>query len=361
MWDGRSAVALLLLLLIFSLLNQQNLLWPDDGGGKDAAPGSHWDDESCGMDGGPQSSDSTPHQLTLTVDPIFYKFLIGKAAATKTKLQRETGTIISIPKPGDPSHEIVIRGTAGGVESARARIELLIQSAKAGGAVPYTHFIGLPLHNNTALTAAFHSFKSAAIEQCDGLDERIFVAGHLHLTLIMLKLYGDEDLQKCIKILRDNAAAVYDILKTRCLVVRVSGLEIMNDDPKATEVLYGKIADSPAKHAINAIHDLLMKAFIDADLAPPTPDRNLKLHMTLMNSKLLNSDSTPGAPQHQQRQQPQRQPQHPQRKTFDATKVLQLFGSMDFGEHRIEALHLSTRGQHDESGYYLPAHVMPLP
>jgi len=42
----------------------------------------------------------------------------------------------------------------------------------------------------------------------------------------------------------------------------------------------------------------------------------------------------------------------PERIAFDARGILEKYGSKDFGEHKLECIHLSQRGKFDTSGYY---------
>ena len=43
---------------------------------------------------------------------------------------------------------------------------------------------------------------------------------------------------------------------------------------------------------------------------------------------------------------------YPERIAFDARGILEKYGSKDFGEHKLECIHLSQRGKFDTSGYY---------
>lgn len=62
----------------------------------------------------------------------------------------------------------------------------------------------------------------------------------LHLTLVMLKLYNKSDLNLVVDLLKKMSKKIYDLVETRSLVVQLKGVEIMNDDPTAVDVLYMK-------------------------------------------------------------------------------------------------------------------------
>lgn len=42
----------------------------------------------------------------------------------------------------------------------------------------------------------------------------------------------------------------------------------------------------------------------------------------------------------------------PERISFDARGILDKYTTKDFGEHKLEWIHLSQRGKFDDSGYY---------
>lgn len=68
----------------------------------------------------------------------------------------------------------------------------------------------------------------------------------------------------------------------------------------------------------------------------------LQLHATLINTKLRNTtDKT--------------------RQAFDAAPVLQAFGEVDLGTHRLGSVQLSQRGAFDDTNYWKSGVTIPLP
>ncbi|KAM6346823.1 activating signal cointegrator 1 complex subunit 1 isoform 10-T11 [Alca torda] len=102
-------------------------------------------------------------QCRVEVPSPLYKYIIGKKGETKKKLETETRTSISIPKPGVEG-EIVITGQhRSGVVSARTRIDVLLDSFRKKQ--PFTHFLSFVL-NQPAIQEKFLQFKEEVLEKC---------------------------------------------------------------------------------------------------------------------------------------------------------------------------------------------------
>lgn len=121
--------------------------------------------------------------------------------------------------------------------------------------------------------------------------------------------------------------------------IRIRGLEFMNDDPHAVDVLYAKVESE----ALQQIADQLMQRFISSGLVQRKYDR-VKLHITLINS--LFRDNTSGA-----MAAGEEEPRS-SRVTFDATTILREFGHYDFGSQKVTDIHLSQRYSTACDGYY---------
>ena len=63
--------------------------------------------------------------------------------------------------------------------------------------------------------------------------------------------------------------------------LKIKGIEVMNDDPYMTDIVYAKVQDPD--ELLQAITDDIIQQFIDVDLAKLEYDRT-KLHCTIMNS-----------------------------------------------------------------------------
>ena len=137
------------------------------------------------------------------------------------------------------------------VESCQTRLSILIDDAIKRA--PPTHFINIPLE----MQWSFSKFRDAALACDPSLDPVLFAdATSLHLTVLVLKLYG----QKAVVLAKQALAqAVKDFsgrFASTGKSIDVKGLEIMNDDASAVDVLYAKV-DTPMLVSIRFHFDLL--------------------------------------------------------------------------------------------------------
>src|SRR5690606_25438212 len=88
--------------------------------------------------------------------------------------------------------------------------------------LPYTHFLSIPL---PALRQPIQTFfaelqKEFNPQNTPGFDPSIFnEPSHMHLTVLMLKLYTQEAVDNAVVLLKKCESQVYDLLQTRSLVV----------------------------------------------------------------------------------------------------------------------------------------------
>jgi len=156
----------------------------------------------------------------------------------------------------------------------------------------------------------------------------------------MLKLLTPLEETKAIDVLQHSSANCYDIVGTSSLIVQLQGLEIMNDDPTAVDVLYIKVKEIGSKRLLK-LHEFLEQALGEAQLGSGRPEDSLKLHVTLAKSKFGD---------------------HSKRVSFDASGVLKAYADFDFGQYRLEGIHLSTRSEFDEqTGYWKSLVTIDLP
>ena len=83
------------------------------------------------------------------------------------------------------------------------------------------------------------------MEDVSGLDETIFQTETLlHLTVGTMALLDQRERNLARDILMDcKENIIQPLLLDKTLEFSIEGLEIMNDDPAALDVLYGKIQD----------------------------------------------------------------------------------------------------------------------
>ncbi|GFO31161.1 activating signal cointegrator 1 complex subunit 1 [Plakobranchus ocellatus] len=186
--------------------------------------------------------------LRLPVPSVFNKYIIGKRGETKKRLETETRTQIFVPKPGDKDEVIVIKGQdRKGVVSAKTRIDVLVDSARRNQ--PFTHFLSIPVTSDDIVTS-FENFKDDILFQCEGdegVDASIFQTPQkLHLTIGTLVLLSKGEIDKAVSVLQSCQGDFSSVTEEQPLSVQIEGLEYMNDDPSAVDVLYAKVKEGKA-------------------------------------------------------------------------------------------------------------------
>ncbi|XP_058697294.1 activating signal cointegrator 1 complex subunit 1 isoform X5 [Poecile atricapillus] len=278
---------------------------------------------------------------------LLYRYIIGKKGETKKRLETETRTSISIPKPGVEG-EIVITGQQrSGVISARTRIDVLLDSFRKKQ--PFTHFLSFAL-NQPAIQEKFLQFKEEVLEKCSkdhGVSSSLFQnPAKLHLTLGTLVLLNEQEIQKACDLLqRCKEDFVDQITGGQPLTVEVAGVEYMNDDPAMTDVLYAKVHMKDGSDRLQMVADQLVERFVASGLMLKEWDR-VKLHATVMNT-LFRKDPT-----EERNNTMTGKSSFKERESFNGQNILKLFENFHFGEVQLDSVRLSQRFSSDASGYY---------
>ncbi|NXT81070.1 ASCC1 protein, partial [Zapornia atra] len=295
-------------------------------------------------------------QCRAEVPSPLYKYIIGKKGETKKRIETETRTSISIPKPGVEGEIgnafcflVVITGQhRSGVISARTRIDVLLDSFRKKQ--PFTHFLSFAL-NQPAIQEKFLQFKEEVLEKCSkdhGVSSSLFQnPAKLHLTLGTLVLLNEQEIQKARDLLqRCKEDFVDHIAGGEPLTVEVAGVEYMNDDPAMTDVLYAKVHMKDGSDRLQAIADQLVERFVASGLMLKEWDR-VKLHATVMNTLFRKDPSA-----EEQSTTMAGKSSFKERESFNAQNILKLFENFYFGEVRLDTVRLSQRFSSDASGYY---------
>uniref|UniRef100_A0A8D2N3Y6 Activating signal cointegrator 1 complex subunit 1 n=2 Tax=Zonotrichia albicollis TaxID=44394 RepID=A0A8D2N3Y6_ZONAL len=278
---------------------------------------------------------------------LLCRYIIGKKGETKKRLETETRTSISIPKPGVEG-EIVITGQQrSGVISARTRLEVLLDSFRRRQ--PFTHFLSVPL-NQPAIQQSFLHFKEEVLHKCSkdhGVSSSLFQnPAKLHLTIGTLVLLNEQEIQRACDLLQQCKEDFVDqITGGQPLTVEVAGVEYMNDDPAMTDVLYAKVHMKDGSDRLQMLADQLVERFVASGLMLKEWDR-VKLHATVMNT-LFRKDPT----EERSNTMPGKS-SFKERESFNGQNILKLFENFHFGEVQLDSVHLSQRFSSDASGYY---------
>jgi activating signal cointegrator complex subunit 1 len=294
----------------------------------------------------------------MDIASAFYGVLIGKNAENKQKLEQDTNTQINFPRRYEIGTVKIRSRTKANIQTARRRIELIIDRNRQ--IQQFTHFLSIPICQSPSsvnLKQKYEEFKKNVLEQCSterGITNELFQQSNkLHLTINTFVLLSKSEiefikdtLQECTKTLRKQFMPTD---KER-FIVQIKGLEFMNDDPSFVDVLYAKVQliDKINSNRLQNFLDRLSEELRNTGLMKQKFER-LKLHVTLMNSLLRKDDSGILEAQKTTRGKVK----NPERESFDAKKIIRLFGQFDFGQIELTELHLSIMHEPDrQTGYY---------
>ncbi|KAL4640036.1 activating signal cointegrator 1 complex subunit 1 [Arapaima gigas] len=307
------------------------------------ADGAQCADEPCDIV--PIEETEKGFRCAIDVPSVLYKYIIGKKGDTKKRLELETRTTIAIPKPGVEGQIVITGQQKSAVTSAVTRVEMLMEGFRRKQ--PFTHFLSFAL-NHPKVQERFLKFKEEVLDQCSqdhGVDSSIFQnPAKLHLTIGTLTLLSDLEVTRACEVLQESQAFIRNIAVGKPLLLDVSGIEYMNDDPAMVDVLYAKVQLKDGSDKLQVMADQLVEHFVSAGLMVREWDR-VKLHGTVMNTlfrrdlseedkstaKILNTKD---------------------REAFDARNILRMFGAYHFGEFELNAVHLSQRYSTDCTGFY---------
>ncbi|EDV36343.1 uncharacterized protein Dana_GF12010 [Drosophila ananassae] len=269
------------------------------------------------------------YELALPVPKSFYGGLIGMKGNTKRRIEEEAKCEIYVPRQNEKSNEVIIRAKERSqVCAAMRRIRHITASLRQK--MKPTHFLAVAL-NSGEVKDNFIELKKKILEaDLPGIDETLFISeSSIHLTLGVYVLLDDaerkralEELETCRSLL-ENLVTPFDL--------KMKGLEIMNDDPSATRVLYASVeAPELQKFSDQCLGHLQTTGLCATD--NQTRD-SVKLHMTVMNNRYRQEVKTC-------------------ENSFDAREILKRFGDYDFGSAKCQALHLCVLKSRGEDGFY---------
>lgn len=337
----------------------------DDDAGKEASvsEASRAVDETlaaCDEDGFVQTAGGLWTCL-VSADADLVRHVTAHDADAMRDLEKHHGATVILPssnaglmsggiKPPAPGSIMLAVPSKRAAVDAKRDLESLTHRALRSPKLQYTHFVNIPLVlgvDGEALVGAIRAFTRDVLSSTYApgcrIDPSIVTEpGHAHLTLCMLKLYSDEARAKAAAAMASLSIAIRSTLgdPPARIDLTVKGLDFMNDDMSAVDVLFLKVHEVGGGEAVNMICDASVRAFGDAGLLLPKDDRPVKLHATVMNTRLRRGrgdGELPGG-----------------RTPFDARRVMEAHGEMDCGTVRLSSVHLSRRGEFDVElgGFY---------
>lgn len=323
--------------------------------------------------GGHELVSNGRYNKSCSIPEIFYGIIIGTKGVTKNNIEAETRTRIYIPSKynqSDNKGDIIVNGsTEADVVSAIERLYAIVDNARLK--FRPSHFVSIPM-NFDDLKTRFNELKQKILNdsecsQSRGVCEELFQnENRLHLSIVILLLGDQREIDQAKKTLQECKEFIDKQLNGKELVIRIKGLDIMNDgplnhDPTKARVVYGKVKENDneeEKNDLRMIVDEIFTRFVNCKLANRKVgdirlEKKVKLHLTLMN--LTFKEKKDEKDEEKKDRMPwERTKRQEERETFDASTILQNFGSYDFGQFKINQIDLSIMGHlhYDANGHY---------
>ncbi|XP_037089784.1 activating signal cointegrator 1 complex subunit 1-like [Pollicipes pollicipes] len=172
----------------------------------------------------------------------------------------------------------------------------------------------------------------------------------LHLTLALLTLLSEPERRRLCQTLQQHADQLRSLLAPSGLSLRVRGLDIMNDDPGETRVVFARVQDADGGDGMQRLADRCRELAVSTGLGKNEDYDRVKLHCTLMNVSFLVRHVDESDPEYAKLR----------KATFDARAILEELGHFDFGTVRVDSLEVVQRHSTGEDGFYLPIGAIKL-
>jgi activating signal cointegrator complex subunit 1 len=270
-------------------------------------------------------------QSNFAFPPELYGRLLGSRGVTKRRIEESTNCKVNIPKRNEKGPVYISSSSRESVERCCDQIELILLEARKTR--PLTHFVTFDLSDDT-LKERYDNFVSEVMA-LPNLPEELRNAAlymrpeKLHLTISALWLLTEED-ERTIK---NTLSEIVDrkvktLIDGQNFTVKIQGLGHFGDeDISAIKVLYAKVHSEK----LQEIADIVATALEKTNLAQKRQTENVKLHMTVINTRYANTQSNEKAP------------------SVDATELFKNFGDYHFGDVSIDKIRICR--MHSEDPY----------
>uniref|UniRef100_A0A7E4WDT2 KH domain-containing protein n=1 Tax=Panagrellus redivivus TaxID=6233 RepID=A0A7E4WDT2_PANRE len=264
--------------------------------------------------------------------------LIGTKGTTKKNIEDSTGAKIDIPKRGYAGPVGIASPSRESVERCYDRIEMIIFDGRKR--LPFTHFVMFPALEPQVVNAhvkLIDSIRGSADVDEACKDPSIFMPPtKLHLTIIPLWLFGEKEIKATASIL-DEAVFNFGVENSGGVDVKLKGLSHFGDeDLDSVRVVYAKVVDSPKAQDLA---DQIASKLVTAGYGQEPRGGKVKLHLTVLNTKYLDTDDK-------------------EKQVIDATGLFKQFGHVEYGNFKVNQVHLCTMGATDaNTGGYPVIHT----
>lgn len=318
-------------------------------------------------------------RLKMHLCKSFHGKVIGCNGKNLFNLESDTHCKIKLPLKKDQSNFIEIQSfSKKNVIAAYERIKEIEKYLRSRQ--QFTHFVSIPISKYLLIKSRFLEFKSSILSDpklstVKNIDESVFQhENRLHLTVQILYLgdsYDRETLNIRFKEFDRTFLRPFIESIQKPIRLQFKGIDIMNDDPSQTHVLYAKCFEieqnNHFKQIVNKLYEWTMGTGLDCyrqQFESSNSDYKIKLHMTLMNSRYRgrNQENFDGNFRDDEIDDLIRQKNDANKEVennskqkndpMDVEEILKRFGDFDFGTIEINEIQIATRQNYDVDGSY---------
>ncbi|XP_018330780.1 activating signal cointegrator 1 complex subunit 1-like isoform X2 [Agrilus planipennis] len=289
---------------------------------------------------------------TFRLPTMYYINLHQQIGSNIKLLEIETKTTILIPKHGQKGKIKISSPETEGIATARHFIHSVLGTIREKH--PAMQFISIPLRNSE-ISENFENFKNEILNNgaIEGIHESIFQdVKKLHLTVVVFALMDEHEKLEAVKALDDYKDQVLDpmVAEMGPLKIKLAGIDCMNNNLEKVNILYAnaQVVDANEKKCLQKIANGISDHFHSL---VRQYQENVKLHVTLMNTKYRQESSNPSTPKKKGRWYFRKQ-------TFDARQIMEKYKDYYFGICDFDSIHLSLISSKGDDGFYKPLSII---
>ncbi|XP_044268006.1 activating signal cointegrator 1 complex subunit 1-like [Tribolium madens] len=283
---------------------------------------------------------------SFVLPPVYYAQLKKFPHWDLKILENTTKTNITIPTSGN----LIITGESEEtITDARDEIHSILGEIRDH--LKALQFVSIRTQSDEII-ANFNKFKDNILngDKIEGMHESIFISPlKLHLTVVVFTLLDDHEKLEAIKALQDYKTMIFDplIKKTGPITIKISGIDCMTTNLKKVDVLYANatIVGENEEFNLQKLVNDLSDHFYERGLVRTYQD-NVKLHMTLINTKYRKESGTP------------KKRRWVKKQNFDASTIIEKYKEFYFGECALDSIHLSLMSTVGDDGFYQPLSII---
>ena len=256
--------------------------------------------------------------VALFDEDLQYKDASNWTSQTKKKCTKGRKRKRKLDVLNEESGVVTIVGPADGNTSPKER-------KRSKNLVP-NYFVAIRV-SNPEIHSGIKMVQDSIVAHNEKLKPTLIPLATLHLTLMVMHLEGDEQIQKAGEILACCKENVMPILDNSSLTLRFSGLDHFRH-----QVLYSNVSNQEEITILKEVANVVRETFAKGEI-PSTDSRDFEPHLTVM--KLSRK---PGL-----------------RKKGIKNIPMESYSNLidtNFGEEDVNALHLCSMNQKDKDGFY---------